>query len=140
LVLTLLTGCGVINGHACTLMAAIPGVSFEVPVGLFPDAAASYHVHACANESCMDWNAHGGEPTVNSVALPSGKWPGAVTARLTITHIDPAKGIEAVVFDASTSVEVTLYSPNGASCEPHVFAGSARATTDGHLEAITRGA
>jgi hypothetical protein len=35
-------------------------------------------------------------------------------------------------------VEVTLYEPNGPDCEPHVFAGAARATTDGRLEAINR--
>ena len=137
---TLLTGCDVINPHACSLVGAIPGVSFEVPAALLPDAAASYHLRACADESCMDWDTHGGEPTLNGVALPSGDWPGVVTARLTITHIDPAKSVEEVVFDASTSVEVTLYEPNGAGCEPHVFAGSARATTDGRLEAIARDA
>jgi hypothetical protein len=63
-----------------------------------------------------------------------------VTARLTITNIDAATGAEEIVFDASRSVEVTLYEPNGPACEPHVFTGSARATADGHLEAITRDA
>jgi hypothetical protein len=136
--LTLLTGCGVINRHACSLVGAIPGVSVEVPAALLPDAAAFYRLRVCADDSCMDWDTHGGEPAGTGVALPSGHWPGAVTARLTITHIDPATSVEQVVFDASTSVEVTLFEPNGPGCEPNVFAGSARATTEGHLEAINR--
>ena len=57
---------------------------------------------------------------------------------MTITHIDQATKVEQVVFDANTSVEVTLDEPNGPDCEPHVFAGAARATTDGRLEAINR--
>ena len=138
LALGLLTGCDVTNPHACTLVGMAPGVSFQVPVALLPNAAASYHLRACADDSCMDWDTHGGEPTANGVALPSGDWPGTVTARLTITHIDPATSVGQVVFDANTSVEVTLYEPNGPDCEPHVFAGSARATTDGRLEAINR--
>lgn len=140
LVLTMLTGCGVINPPMCSLVDAIPGVNFHVPAALVPDAAASYRLRACADESCLEWDTDGGEPTINTVALPSGDWPGPVTARLTITHIHAATNVEEIVFDASTSVEVTLYEPNGPACEPHVFAGSARATADGHLEAITRDA
>jgi len=134
--LGLLTGCDVTSPHFCTLMGAVPGVTFHVPAALLPNAAASYHLRACADDSCRDWDTHGDDPTANGVALPSGNWPGTVTARLTITHIDPATGVEQVVFDANTSVEVTLYSPNGPDCDPHVFAGAAKATTDGRLEAI----
>jgi hypothetical protein len=138
LALGLLTGCGLINQHHCTLIGTAPGVNFQVPVALLPDTAASYHLRACADDSCRDWDTRGGEPAANGVALPSGNWPGTVTARLTITHIDPATSVEQVVFDASTPVQVTLYSPNGPDCEPHVFAGGAEATTDGRLEAINR--
>jgi hypothetical protein len=138
LALTLATGCGVINPPACTLVGAASGVMFEIPAALVPDAAASYRLRACADESCMEWDTHGGEPTMNGVALPSGDWPGLVTARLTITRIDAATNAEEIILDASTSVEVTLYEPNGPDCEPHVFMGSVRATADGRLEAVTR--
>ena len=139
-VLALLTGCDLISPKACTLVGAIPGVNFDVPAALLPKAAAAYRLRACADESCTDWDTHGGEPTFRTVALPAGDWPGVVNARLTITHTDPARSIDEVVFDANVSVEVTLYEPNGPGCEPRVFTGAATATTDGRLEAITRDA
>ena len=88
LVLTLVSGCGFTKSPMCSLVGAIPGVTFEVPAALVPDAAGS--------------------------------------------------SVGEVVFDARTSVDVTLYEPNGSGCEPHVFAGSVRGTTDGRLEAIAR--
>ncbi len=139
-VLALLSGCDLMNPQMCTLSDAIPGVTIDVQAALLPNAAAAYRLHACADESCMEWDTHGGEPTYVTVALPAGDWPGVVTARLSITHIDPATSVEEVVFDATTSVEVKLYEPNGPGCEPHVFAGAAKATTDGRLEAFTRDA
>ena len=139
-VLPLLSGCDLINPQTCTLSGASPGVNFDVPAALLPNAAATYMLRACADESCVEWDSHGGEPTYRTVALPAGDWPGVVTARLSITHTDPATSVEEVVFDATTSVTVRLYSPNGPGCEPHVFAGAARATPHGRLEAITRDA
>jgi hypothetical protein len=136
--LALLTGCDLINPQTCTLIGAGPGVNFEVPAALFPNAAATYLLRACADQSCVEWNTHGGEPTFGTVGLPAGDWPGVVTARLTITHTDLTRNVAEVVFDANTSVEVTLYEPNGPGCEPHVFTGAARATPDGRLEAIIR--
>ena len=137
-VLALLSACNLIDPPTCTLIGADSGVGFHVPAELLAEPTGDYRLHACAGDSCIDWVARGGEMTGRTSPLPPRAGTGELIARLTVTHADSATGSDEVVFDASTSVELRLYEPNGPACEPHALQGSVRATVDGRLESLPR--
>jgi hypothetical protein len=67
------------------------------------------------------------------VPLTNVTGPTTVTARLTLTSAtDPTD----VVFDASTSVGLVMFQPNGPGCEPTVYQGRVAVTTTGGLVPI----
>lgn len=143
--LTLLTAC---HSPMCTQATGIPGVWFDEIGNTFPGAGQvsaepsenapptgdepAYRVVGCVRGGCEEWQGRASDGPWLQVVLLDLTGPTSVTATLTVTDVATGE----VVFDASTSVDLHAYYPNGPGCDPTVFVGRVRPTPDGDLVAV----
>lgn len=125
--LPLISAC---QGPECTLIGAESGVGFYRIDYAFPDYHTRYHVRACVGDECADWT--GDRREAYALWVPLGGVSGPTTVSATLTLTSPIDRVE-VVFEDSTSVDLTIHQPNGPGCEPTVYQGTVEVTRGGDL-------
>ena len=118
----------------CTEIGADSGVIFDLDVveGL-AESNLPVRIHACVERTCVTrttTRSDGpGRPAFVHVLAPSLSHEGPVRVLLQITDWSGQR-----VFDASNTVRVRKYQPNGPACEPTAYVASVTATAHGELQ------
>jgi hypothetical protein len=108
----------------CTAIGAEPGVTFYLRDVLTNRLAT---VRVCVEDRCVTREAKIGLWEMIFVPVPTLTGPKEVDVSITVDG--PFGGIPLV--DESGTVQVRRYQPNGAGCDPVVFAASVNVTDDG---------